>query len=342
MRLPLCVALASLCGCSPPPRVGERVEPIINGTPDTGDPAVMLMLAVPATSNRVGVCTATLISPHVLLTAAHCVDPQVFQMDMATPPPLTFYVSQSNSIDFTQKLDLSTFLPVATTFCDPAFNPDQNVFVANGHDVGAIMLQTPLALPPVPYNKSALSQSLVGQPARIIGYGVTSGSDSTAKTAGTKREASITIDSVTPLYVTFGDNSHGICEGDSGGPALVMLGGIETIIGVTAFGQMGCPVTTPSDDTRIDTYASEIDGWVATAEGGGPIPAPCNSGAGGGGSGGTGGSSGGGGSSGSGGSGGSGLAGGHSGCDVGGGGPSLPALLLVGAALLALARRRRV
>jgi hypothetical protein len=323
MRLPLFLALASLAGCVSPVQIGESNLPIINGTADTGDPAVMLLIAQPVGSNRVGLCTATLVSPHVLLTAAHCVDPATFQADMGAAPQLKYYVSTTNML--TMPIDPKTVLPVKTTMFDQQFNPDPGVFVNLGHDVGAVVLfSPPPGIQPVPYNKMPLPQSLVGQQARIIGYGVTSATDTTGMTAGTKRQTNITISALDSKYVEFQDGSHGICEGDSGGPALVMLNGVETIVGVTAFGEQGCPLDKPSADTRIDTYVSEIDGWVASADSGGT---------GGGGNGGNGADAGTGGS----------MSNAHSGCSMSTGNASLPALFLIGFTLLGIvARRRRV
>ena len=50
---------------------GETDAPIIGGVTDTADPAVVLLYA-----NSGSICTATVISPTVLLTAAHCVSPR--------------------------------------------------------------------------------------------------------------------------------------------------------------------------------------------------------------------------------------------------------------------------
>ncbi len=102
---------------------------------------------------------------------------------------------------------------------------------------------------------------------RVIGYGLASGADATGATAGIKRQATISVQTVSNVLLGFQDGRHATCEGDSGGPALYAFnGGVETIVGITAFGQDGCPVTSPSDDTRIDSYADEIAGWIAEAE----------------------------------------------------------------------------
>src|SRR3954452_7046019 len=65
-------ALLATIGCVPPgPAVQPIESPIVAGTLDSGDPAMMEFLAIQGTS--LSKCTATLVSPHVLLTAAHCI-----------------------------------------------------------------------------------------------------------------------------------------------------------------------------------------------------------------------------------------------------------------------------
>jgi MYXO-CTERM domain-containing protein len=333
MRKFLLLALAATLGCAPPPTVGQTNEPIINGTADTGDPSVMLVItSVTSQQGKIGLCTATVISPHVLLTAAHCLDPAEFATDMGAPT-LAFHVFTQPVIDLTKTIPPADLLAVKDVYFDPQFNPDPNVFVQNGHDVGVVVLVAATTQTPIPFNHTPPAQTLVGTNARVIGYGE---SDPTnVNTAGTKRQAMIGISGIDNLYVNFHDGAHGICEGDSGGPALVPVNnGVETIFGITAFGVQGCPLTVPSSDTRVDLYASWIDGYVQMFDPGfNTMP-----GQGGGGSGGTGGGGGGG----SGTDGGTGATG-HGtsgGCSVGGAAQSAPAALLLLAAL-ALVRRRR-
>jgi MYXO-CTERM domain-containing protein len=141
----------------------------------------------------------------------------------------------------------------------------------NGHDVGVIILNNPTTITPLPYNRTPIPTSMVGTAARLVGYGITSGSDTQGTSAGTRRQAPSTLAHLDSLFVGLQDGLHGICEGDSGGPAFMSFGGTERIIGVTSFGFTGCPLTPPSgtpagyeagNDTRIDMYTSFIDPYV--------------------------------------------------------------------------------
>ncbi len=157
------------------------------------------------------------------------------------------------------------FLKVQATDWDMAF--DQN-HPENGHDVGIVALTTATMITPIPYNRSAMTQAMVGQSARFVGYGITSGTDTMGTTAGTRRSAPTTLASLDSLLLGFQDGNHGICEGDSGGPAFMTINGKELIVGITSFGLQGCPLTSPQagieagNDTRVDIYADFIDKHV--------------------------------------------------------------------------------
>src|SRR2546421_2802642 len=64
-----------LAGCTGLPATEAQSQPIINGTDDTGDPAVVVVAAQMPNSQQASLCTGSIISPHVILTAAHCVSP---------------------------------------------------------------------------------------------------------------------------------------------------------------------------------------------------------------------------------------------------------------------------
>src|SRR3954471_3808679 len=68
--------LATAVGCVAPPTLDEAASPIIGGTATTGDPAVVLLVSYPPDLSTFDTCTASVIAPKVLLTAAHCLDPK--------------------------------------------------------------------------------------------------------------------------------------------------------------------------------------------------------------------------------------------------------------------------
>jgi MYXO-CTERM domain-containing protein len=273
MRAVILFGALGALGCTVP--VGSTGEPIIGGATDSGDPSVMLLIGQRPNSASASLCTASVISPHVLLTAAHCVDPAVL---MASD--YRFSVFPGGDISSLKPADL---LSVKETHFDPQFNPSQ-FGLTNGHDIAVVIMANALSQAPLPVNRAPLQDSMVGQPLRIVGYGVSDGNDTSGQTAGVRRSATTVLDSLTANFVKIGDPSHNTCEGDSGGPAFLTINGVEQIVGITSFGTGGC--TTDTSDTRLDVFGSFVDPYVhmydpsgpdmATPPG--PVGAPCSSG----------------------------------------------------------------
>jgi secreted trypsin-like serine protease len=245
--LPVLLTTSLLAACMGPPRKAFQMtqQPLIGGTTDSGDSSVVALLAT--TNQGQALCTSSLIAPTVLLTAAHCVDPS------ETGSGARFDVVQGTNAQFGSQPTGNSI--VSETHYDTAFDSNQ---LQNGHDIGIVILTHPLPLPTIPFNKSPVDQSMIGQPARLIGYGL---SDAAAQSgAGTKRQLTTTLDDFDNLLLHIGDTGMDSCSGDSGGPALMKINGVETIMGVTSFGNQDC--SGGGYYTRIDDYTSFIDQYL--------------------------------------------------------------------------------
>jgi MYXO-CTERM domain-containing protein len=218
-------------------------------------------------------CTAEIVSPHVVMTAAHCVeDSQVSRFDVFLGHDLD---------DPAQSGDPSLWLKVSETHYDSKFNIND---LENGHDIAVAILTKATTIPPLAINRTPLGQTNMGQMVRLVGYGVNNGWQQTG--SGKKRVVSTPLADYDQKFVVMGDSAHGTCQGDSGGPAFMTIAGKEVIVGVTSFGGWGCQ--DGGWDTRIDTMGAPfVDGWINKVDpntpgggGGGGSGGPPNTGSG--------------------------------------------------------------
>ncbi len=141
MRAAALPALAlALAACSAPERVDEAASPILGGTPDSGDPAVVLLVSYPADLGAFDTCTASVIAPGVLLTAAHCLDP-------ATHGGYTFgvFTGPDASVYMTAQALAPQLAAVTAVHMHPEYDPKPPFHA----DVGVVLLAKPLAVTPL-------------------------------------------------------------------------------------------------------------------------------------------------------------------------------------------------
>jgi secreted trypsin-like serine protease len=230
----------------------EQQHAIIGGTPtDTAaDPGIVALFAQVPGQQQGALCTAEVISPTVLLTAAHCTD----EAEVGQGAVWRAYLGN----DLTQQKDHpELWVDVKEVHHDSAFSTTN---LQGGHDIGVAILAQPLpdSIKPLPFNRKALATADSGKAVRIVGYGLSDGFQQTG--AGIKRTANTTIGQVSDTLIQVGDGTHNICNGDSGGPALLNVDGTETIVGVTSFGFIFCLGS--GNDTRVDLYTDFIDQFL--------------------------------------------------------------------------------
>lgn len=209
--------------------------------------ALLVNRGDPALDANDVVCTGSLISPTVFLTAAHCV--------VGWPAGTQFFVSFAASITAA-----ATFIP-ATGF---AYHPGYGASTANLNDVAVVMLpegsttgRTPYDLPAEGALDALAAQGGLNDAIFVnVGYGVRANNRGipSFRYDGQRRVSLSEFMALQPTYLGLLMNRNatglgGDCYGDSGGPKF--LEGGTTVYAVVTTGDVPCRAT--SWDWRIDT-----------------------------------------------------------------------------------------
>jgi secreted trypsin-like serine protease len=200
------------------------------------------------------VCSGTLISPTVFLTAAHCVN----WMPSAGIPTDDVYVT----FDSVYEIGTSTIYP-GTYYINPNYGHD----AADPNDVAVVVLDepltniTPASLPPAGLLDSMKDAGeLKGQQFLTVGYGTVrddkTGGFHPLYWEGARRFTTGSYNALTKSWLKISMNpatgDGGTCYGDSGGPHF--LGNSDMVVSVTVTGDAPCRAT---DTTyRMDTESA--------------------------------------------------------------------------------------
>ncbi|HZS37795.1 MAG TPA: trypsin-like serine protease [Polyangia bacterium] len=211
MRRLALVALVAGCGAAEP---GVARAPITNGAADPGDPAVVALLDA---SGSVA-CSGTLIAPHTVITAAHCMlDGNDFDQ---------FQVAFGASASPMGALALTDARP------HPMFDP-----ATFAHDLCLLTLRQVAPVAPMAIDPRAVDQSFVGVSFSAVGFGSTAPQ---ALDTGTRRSGTAKVIAVDAGGFTVAPAPSQPCAGDSGGAALFQNGGATVLTGVISHGDTGC------------------------------------------------------------------------------------------------------
>ncbi len=299
MILSLALTLVAAASDSAPP---QDADGIINGIDaQKADWPMALGMVVGADVELVGyglaveetmlMCTATLIAPDVVLTAAHCVDLEAF----LAVSGYGSYIDVSNiGYGFSQKTQLGDYAldfletgwpddidadgdgkPEHAYGAHAVMHEDFNLLtlqmgLAKNADIALVFLDAPVDIPYAYLpTKEEAEQIVPGAPVTIVGWGQAT---TDPGSAGTKIMADTVIGEVANFELQIGpaEADGRKCHGDSGGPTFMR---VETdslvdirVIGVTshAYDLTDCNEK-GGVDTRVDWYLDWIDAQMRAA-----------------------------------------------------------------------------
>ncbi len=236
-------ALLFVSGCvlePPPDNVASRSESIVDGERATDEDAVVLLY------NREigGLCTGTLISPRVVLTAKHCVQESG---EESPSSPSVFVIGIGNSYNsLSETLFASGVETTPGVYYAGARGGLEGELV--GKDVAVLTLARAVeGVTPIPVRRDRPSDQ-VGKEQISIGFGETPRGET-----GVKYWTTTSIDMISGHVIYTGPS---ICQGDSGGPLLQIEP--KQVIGVASFGTGQCG-SGFAGYQRLDAYMDIID-----------------------------------------------------------------------------------
>jgi trypsin len=238
----------------------------------------------PSTGEIFPICSGTMITSNVFLTASHCT--AYFSQELA-PQGIVAYVSLDPLIPFGAATSNTTkLLAVSHVVTNPNYSQSQS----DSGDIGVLILQkdvhgvTPATLPACGLLNQLSAQNGLktatftnagyGLQNRVVGGGVPFYQDLNPVP---RMFSFSSFNSLNGGYLRLSQNpstgNGGTCFGDSGGPNFMMLDGRQLIVSITITGDSVCRST--NVDYRLDIISAQSFLAAVNAAFGTSIPVTC-------------------------------------------------------------------
>jgi secreted trypsin-like serine protease len=220
--------------CQADTAAASPLRPIINGTACNATVSSVVMLRMRFDeSGASALCSGTIITPRVVLTAAHCL----------AQNPLDVTVVRGGTSDIVSR----------SYVVHPGYRAERYPL-----DVALIKTDQGLGRAAVPLLISRAA--VIGERALLAGWG-----KDQAGSVGTLRAGTAAVDFVGETYLTTRNNEQTgmLCSGDSGGPLLLSHNGSWMLAGV-AYESIYTGANTPLCESGISVYAGTHTAEIAS------------------------------------------------------------------------------
>ena len=214
---------------------------IVGPSSDGGAQAAHVLMVLKRSARSSSFCSAVVVAPGVVLTAAHCV------------------TSKANmKLHFRNASGQPVLLDVADVAIHPDFHADAQKSRVKTIDLALVKTTAPLPFTPAPLDASG--EIVVGTEYLLAGFGLAREGD--GKTGGTLRtgtlEARAPVSKILLWAKDRGNSGTGACTGDSGAPIFDASG--TQVVAITAWadgaGKALCGSLTQG------TLVAPVRGWI--------------------------------------------------------------------------------